>query len=229
MVWWAIFKWSDCDGISQSVRSRTLNKYLIFKTTFRIFLKFNICECFAFMYVCEPWGCNAQRDQDKVSDPLELVLQTAVRYCVGAGSWIQVLCETRKCCKLLKHLSSPKRFKFNHFCLCVCTHESGWSWMSEEGIKTWSWSYKVVVSPWTLVLGPLPEQYMILTAKSSIYCKTKEFKYIRKARGRGGFICFLFCLFCLWGRISLGSSGWLGTRRVLGSKVCASTPGSVVV
>ena len=43
------------------------------------------------------------------------------------------------------------------------------------------------------MLGPLPEQYLILTAKSSIYCKTKESKYGKKALGCGGFWLVVFC------------------------------------
>lgn len=46
-----------------------------------------------------------------------------------------------------------------------------------------------------------------------------------------GFVCFvsvLIVLFVRW-HLTICSSGWLGTLRVLGSKVCATTPGAVVV
>jgi hypothetical protein len=47
---------------------------------------FYVCGHFANMYVCAPHVCSAHGNQKKVSDSLELELQTVVNLHVGAGN-----------------------------------------------------------------------------------------------------------------------------------------------
>jgi hypothetical protein len=68
------------------------------------FSLFYMCECFAYVYVCEPHACRAYRGQKKASDFLKLKLQVVGKSRVGTGNRTGALGEQQA---LLKHCVTP--------------------------------------------------------------------------------------------------------------------------
>lgn len=79
----------DHNKAARALSTMLLISFLLIENSFRFILVY-ACECFAtcmFVPHVRAWCLTVQK---RVSDALELQIQTAVSYCVGAGNGAQV-------------------------------------------------------------------------------------------------------------------------------------------